>query len=65
MPPGSKVLGDGSISRQKPLGKIRRFEPPHATLALTRRAMRVLTAVIEVTTLAMFYPGRIARLAAP
>jgi len=56
MPSRSEVLGDGSISRQKPLGVTRRFEPLQATLALTRRAMRVLTTVIEIATLAMLFP---------
>ena len=34
-----------------------RFEPLHPILALTRRPMRVLTPIIEITTLAMFHPG--------
>ena len=34
------------------------LEPLHAMLALTRRPMRVLTAVIEIATLAVFDPGQ-------
>ncbi len=34
------------------------FEAWHATLALTRRPMRVFAAVIEVATLPMFHPGQ-------
>src|SRR5437868_6913407 len=56
MPPGSEVLGNGTIRRQEPLSMARRFEPLHPILALTRRPMRVLTPVIEIPTLPMFYP---------
>jgi hypothetical protein len=35
-----------------------RFELLHAILALTRRPMGVLTSVIEIATLAGFYPGQ-------
>src|SRR5215475_7562279 len=51
MPAGAEVLGNGAIRRQKALGVAGRFEPLHATFALARRPMRVLTAVIEIPTL--------------
>jgi hypothetical protein len=51
MPSRSEGLGHGFIRRQKPLGMAGRFEPLHASLALTRRPMRVLTPIIAVATL--------------
>ena len=56
MPSRAKVLGDGSICRQKALGMSRRFKPLHAIFALACGAMRVLTAVVQIATLAMFHP---------
>src|SRR5262249_35440530 len=56
MPSRSKVLGNGAIRRQKPLGMPGRFEALHAIFALPRGPMGVLTAVIEVATLPMFHP---------
>ena len=56
MPPGSEVLGDGAIRREKALGMTGGFEPLHATLPLTRWAMGVLTPIIEVATLPVFHP---------
>src|ERR671924_1644815 len=56
MPPGSEVLGNGSIRREKALGMTGRFEPLHATLPLPRGPMGVLTPVIEVATLPVFHP---------
>jgi hypothetical protein len=58
MPSRSEMLGNGSIRRQKALRMTGRFESLYATLALTRRPMRVLTAVIEIAALAMFHPGQ-------
>jgi hypothetical protein len=58
MPARSKMLGDGSVRGEKALGVTRRFEPLHATLSLACRAMRVLTAVIEIATLAMLHAGQ-------
>src|SRR5262245_10316631 len=58
MPLGSEVLGNGTIRRQKALRMARRFEPLHTIFALTRRPMRVLTAVIEIPTLPMFHSGQ-------
>src|SRR5262245_27268382 len=58
MPSWSKVLGNGSIRREKALGMTGRFEPLHATLPLARRPMGVLTPIIEVATLPVFYPGQ-------
>src|SRR5215813_13901316 len=57
MPSRSEVLGNGSIRRQKALGMTRRFKPLHAMFSLTCGAMRVLTAVVEIATLAVFDPG--------
>ena len=58
MPPGAKVWEDGSIRREQPLGMPRGFKPLHPALALTRRPVRVLTAVIEIATLAMLDTGQ-------
>jgi hypothetical protein len=55
MPSWANVLGNGSISRQEPLGMTGRFEALHATLPLTCWPMRVLTPVVERATLAMLY----------
>ena len=57
MPSRAEVLGDGTICRQKALGMTGGFEPLHATLALTRRSMGVLTPVVEIAALAMFHSG--------
>ncbi len=54
MLPWPEVLGDGAVRSEEALGMTRRFEALHAPLALTRRPMRVLTAVIEIPTLTMF-----------
>ena len=43
----------------------RGFEPLHAPLPLTRRAMRVLTPIIEIAALAMFRPGQYLALGSP
>jgi hypothetical protein len=48
-------LGNGSVSGEKSLGVTRRFASLHPALALPRRAMRILTPVIEVATLPMLY----------
>src|SRR5262249_2540838 len=56
VPSRAKVLGDGSIRRQKALGMSCGLEPLHAIFALACRAMRVLTPVVEVTTLPVFDP---------
>jgi hypothetical protein len=58
MPSRAEVLGNRTIRRQKALGVAGGFEPLPATLALTRRPMRVLTPVVEVATLAMFHTGQ-------
>src|SRR3989449_7743023 len=52
------MLGNGAIRRQKPLSMARRFKPLHAIFALPRGPMRVLTAVVEIATLAVFDPGQ-------
>src|SRR5262245_7373947 len=56
MPSGSEVLGNGTIRGQNGRGMTRRFKPLHAIFALACGAMRVLTAVIEIATLAVFDP---------
>jgi hypothetical protein len=48
MPTWAKMLGDRSIRGEKAPGMIGRFEALHATLALTRRPMGVLTPVVEI-----------------
>src|SRR5262245_61755055 len=55
MPSRAKVLGNGSIRRQKTLGMAGRFESLHAPLLLARRPMRILTPIIEVATLSVFH----------
>src|SRR6516165_4919466 len=57
MPSGAKVVGNGSIRRQKALGMPRRLQPLHTILTLTRGPMRVLAPVVERATLAMLDPG--------
>src|SRR6266446_2839118 len=56
MPPGTKMLKDGAERRQKTLRMTRRLKPLHAIFSLACRAMRMLTAVVEITTLAVFHP---------
>ena len=58
MPPGAKVLGNGTIRRQKALGMSGGLEPLHAIFSLACGAMRVLATIIEVATLAMLDPGQ-------
>src|SRR5262245_19851101 len=58
MSPGAKVLGDGAIRGQKTLGMAGGFEPLHALLPLSRRPMRVLTAVVQIATLTVLHPGQ-------
>ena len=50
------MLGNRTIRGQKALGMSRRLEPLHAIFSLACRAMRILTAVVEITTLAVFHP---------
>src|SRR5215510_1805636 len=56
MPSRAKVLGNRTIHGQKALGMPRRLEPLHAIFSLACRAMRILTPVVEVTTLTVFDP---------
>ena len=58
MPSRAKVLGNGTIRGQKALGLTRRFESLHAIFPLACGPMRILTAVVEITTLAMLHPGQ-------
>ena len=51
----AKRVKDCTKRRQKSLPVTRRFEPWQATFALTRRPLRVLTAVLEIATLAVLY----------
>jgi hypothetical protein len=50
------MWGDRSIRGEKALGMTGRCEPLHAPLALVRRAMRVLTAIMQRATLAVLRP---------
>jgi len=52
----SEVLGDRTVGRQEALRMTCGLKPLHTTLALTRGPMGVLTAVIEIATLAVFDP---------
>src|SRR5262245_36674072 len=54
----AEVLGNRSIRGEELLGMTRRFEPLHAALALARRLMGVLGAVIEIAVLTMFHTGQ-------
>src|SRR5215468_11158106 len=58
MPSRSKVMGNRAVGRQKTLGMPRGFKPLHAIFPLACRPMRILTAVIEIATLAMLHPGQ-------
>src|SRR5256884_9886756 len=58
MPSWSEMPGNRSIRGQKTLSMPGRFEPLHAIFALPRGPMRVLTAVVEIATLAVFDPGQ-------
>jgi hypothetical protein len=42
------MRGNDSVHLDKPLGMPSGLEPPHASLSLTRRLMRVLRAVVQV-----------------
>src|SRR5262249_38244852 len=53
---GAEMLGNRTICGEKPLRMAGRFEPLHATLALARRPMGVLTPVVQMAALAMFHP---------
>ncbi len=55
MPAWSKVLGDGAVRGEKPLGMARRLQPLHPSLPLARGLMRVLRMVVEVAVLAMLH----------
>jgi hypothetical protein len=58
MPSWSEVVGHGAIRRQKTLGMPRGCASLHPILALACGPMRVLTAVVERTTLPVFHPGQ-------
>src|SRR5262245_12870261 len=58
MPSGAEVLGNGTIRGQKALGMTCRLKPLHAIFALPRRPVRILTAVVQITTLAVFDAGQ-------
>src|SRR5919202_780845 len=55
MPAWSKVLGNGSICRQKTLRMAGRFDPLHPPLPLAGGLMRVLGTVVEVPMLAVLH----------
>ena len=52
---GAKVLGNGSIGRQKALGMTGGFAPLPPSLPLTGRPVGVLTPVMERAALPMFH----------
>jgi len=54
MPTRTEMLGDGTVSREKPLSVARRFEPLPASLTLACRLMGMLGAILEIPMLAMF-----------
>jgi hypothetical protein len=56
MPARTEVLGDGTIRGEKALGMPRRFEALHTSLALSRRLVGVLSAIIQVAVLPVFHP---------
>lgn len=56
MPMGTKVLRNGTISREKTLSVAGGLEPLHAPLPLAGRLVRVLRAIIEIPMLPMFHP---------
>ena len=58
MPSGAKVVGNGAIRGQKSLGMPCGLEPLHAIFSLACGSVRVLTAVVEIATLAVFDPGQ-------
>src|SRR5215510_3060058 len=55
MPSGSEVLGDRTIGRQEALRMTCGLKPLHTALALTCRPMGVLTPIIEIAALTVFY----------
>jgi len=55
MPSGAEVLGNGAIRGQEALGMLCGLEPLHAILALSCGTMRILTAVVQITTLPVFH----------
>ena len=58
MPSWAEVLGDRAVGGKEPLGMPWGLEPLHPSLALARRLVRVLGAVIEVPVLAVFHPRK-------
>jgi hypothetical protein len=56
MPARTKMLRDGTIGREEPLGVTRRLEPLHASLALTGRLGGVLRPIVQIAMLAMCHP---------
>ena len=54
----AKVVGNGTIGGQEPLGMSRGLEPLHPPLTLARGLVRVLGAVIYIAVLAMLDAGQ-------
>ena len=54
---GAKVIGNRIKGREKALCMSRGFEPPHGSLSLPRRLVRVFGAIIQAFVLAMFDAG--------
>ena len=55
MPARTEVLGDGPIGGEESLGMTRGLESLHAPLALPRGLVGVLSAVIEIPVLEMWF----------
>src|SRR5262245_66091635 len=58
MTPRSKVLGYGTIGRQKAMRLPRRLKALHALFPLAGGLVGILRAVVEVTVLAVLHPGQ-------
>jgi hypothetical protein len=48
MPPNSKQVLDDSVNREESLGVLRRLEPAHLSLSLSRRLMRDLSPIVRI-----------------
>ena len=56
MPARPEVLGDRSVGGEELLSVARGLNPLHVSLALARRLVGVLGAVVQIPVLAMFHP---------
>jgi hypothetical protein len=55
--PWAEMLGNRPIRGEKALGVSRGLESPHAPLALARRLVGILGAIIQIAMLSMFHTG--------